>query len=53
MLAEIRALQLGLDAAILDPLDKGVQEALISTRALLGKDTSLQNYLSFIRAGRK
>lgn len=49
----VMALQIGLDAAILDPLDKGIQASLVSAQALLGMDMSLRNYLSFIRAGRK
>lgn len=49
----VMALEKGLDAAILDPLDKKIQAALVSTQALLGRDESLKNYLAFIRAGRK
>ncbi len=49
----VMALQKGLDAAILDPLDKELQAALVSAQALLGRDKSLRNYLSFIRAARK
>lgn len=43
------ALQSGLDAAILDPLDKEILAAVASAQALLGKDPSLKHYLSFIR----
>ncbi len=49
----VMALQKGLDAAILDPLDKEMQAALVSTQALLGRDESLRKYLSFVRASRK
>ncbi len=43
------ALQKGLDAAILDPLDRELMAAMRSSEALLGKDPSLINYLAFIR----
>jgi 5-methyltetrahydrofolate--homocysteine methyltransferase len=46
----ILALKVGLDAAILDPLDKEIMAALFSTEALLGKDPSLKNYLAAIRS---
>lgn len=44
------ALKSGLDAAILDPLDKDIFAALSSTRALLGQDPGLRNYLSSVRS---
>ncbi len=47
----VLALQRGLDAAILDPLDKEIMAAVHSSEALLGKDPSLKNYLTFIRSG--
>ncbi len=45
----VLALQKGLDAAILDPLDKEILAALRSAKALLGEDPSLKDYLAFIR----
>jgi cobalamin-dependent methionine synthase I len=45
----ILALQKGLDAAILDPLDREILAAVRSSEALLGKDPSLKKYLNFIR----
>ena len=47
----VLSLQRGLDAAILDPLDKEILAALRSAEALLGKDPALKNYLTFIRSG--
>lgn len=43
------ALKQGLDAAILDPLDKKLLTSLSATQALLGKDPSLKNYLRLMR----
>jgi 5-methyltetrahydrofolate--homocysteine methyltransferase len=44
------AIQNGLDSAILDPLDREIQAAILTTELLLGRD----NYcLNFIRAARK
>ncbi len=43
------ALQCGLDAAIIDPLDPELKAELFAAEALLGKDPSLKNYLKFIR----
>lgn len=45
----VLALSHGLDAAILDPLDKRLMASLSAGRALLGRDPSLQNYLSHYR----
>jgi len=45
----VLALQKGLDAAILDPLDREILAAVHSSEALLGKDPSLKKYLAFIR----
>lgn len=44
------ALSCGLDAAILDPLDKDLKESLFAAQALLGKDPGLKEYLAFIRS---
>lgn len=46
------ALHRGLDAAILDPLDREILAALSSAEALLGKDPALKNYLKSIRSGK-
>ncbi len=44
------AMQAGLDSAILDPLDRELQAAILTTRLLLGQD----NYcLDYVRASRK
>ncbi len=43
------AMERGLDAAILDPLDRELISCIHSTQALLGKDPYLRKYLSFIR----
>ena len=43
------AMQRGLDAAILDPLEKGMLAAATSAEALLGDDPGLKKYLAFIR----
>jgi len=46
----ILAMQAGLDSAILDPLDRDMQAAILTTRLLLGQD----NYcLDYVRASRK
>ncbi len=49
----VLALQKGLDAAILDPLDKEILAALHSSKALLGKDRSLKGYLTFVRSSKR
>jgi len=49
----ILSLQKGLDAAIVDPLDKEIHSAIFSAQALLGRDLSLKNYLSFVRKHEK
>ncbi len=46
------ALEKGLDAAILDPLEKGILGAIASGEALLGRDPGLARYLAFIRRSR-
>lgn len=45
----VLALYMGLDAAILDPLDGGIIKTLVATEGLLGKDPLFKNYLSYIR----
>jgi 5-methyltetrahydrofolate--homocysteine methyltransferase len=49
----VLAIQRGLDAAILDPLDKEILAAVRSSEALLGKDLSLKKYLNFIRGNNR
>jgi cobalamin-dependent methionine synthase I len=49
----VLALQKGLDAAILDPLDNEILTAMQSSKALLGKDPSLKDYLTFIRSSKR
>jgi cobalamin-dependent methionine synthase I len=44
------AIQAGLDSAILDPLDREIQAAILTTELLLGQDP---HCLNFIRASRK
>jgi 5-methyltetrahydrofolate--homocysteine methyltransferase len=44
------AMQAGLDSAILDPLDREIQAAILTTDLLLGND---KHCLNFIRASRK
>ena len=44
------AIQAGLDSAILDPLDREIQAAILTAELILGRDT---NCLNFIRASRK
>jgi cobalamin-dependent methionine synthase I len=47
----ILAMQAGLDSAILDPLDKELQAAIVTTELLLGKDKHCLNYLKASRKG--
>jgi len=47
----ILAMQAGLDSAILDPLDKELQAAIVTTELLLGKDRHCMNYLKASRKG--
>jgi cobalamin-dependent methionine synthase I len=47
----ILAMQAGLDSAILDPLDKELQAAVVTTELLLGKDKHCLNYLKAMRKG--
>jgi 5-methyltetrahydrofolate--homocysteine methyltransferase len=44
------AIQAGLDSAILDPLDREIQAAILTTELILGRDAHCLNY---IRASRK
>jgi cobalamin-dependent methionine synthase I len=44
------AIQSGLDSAILDPLDREIQAAILATELILGRDKHCMNY---IRASRK
>jgi 5-methyltetrahydrofolate--homocysteine methyltransferase len=44
------AIQAGLDSAILDPLDREIQAAILATELILGRDA---HCLSYIRASRK
>ncbi len=45
----ILAMQAGLDSAILDPLDKELRAAIVTTELLLGKDKHCMNYLNASR----
>ena len=44
------AIEAGLDSAILDPLDREIQAAILATELVLGRDKHCLNY---IRASRK
>jgi len=46
------AMDRGLDAAIVDPLDKELMSTLIAAKALLGKDEFCTDYLSAFRQGK-
>jgi 5-methyltetrahydrofolate--homocysteine methyltransferase len=48
----VLALQAGLDAAILDPMDQQLMGLLYATRFLLGKDEYGVDYLKAFRSGR-
>ena len=45
------AMQAGLDSAILDPLDRELQAAILATELLLGKDRHCLNYVRAYRSG--
>lgn len=45
------AMEAGLDSAILDPLDKEMRAAIVSTELLLGRDRHCLGYLKASRAG--
>ncbi len=47
----ILAMGAGLDSAILDPLDREIQAAIITTELLLAKDKHCMNYLKASRKG--
>jgi cobalamin-dependent methionine synthase I len=47
----ILAMQAGLDSAILDPLDRELQAAILTTELLLGKDNHCLNYVRASRTG--
>jgi len=47
----ILAMQAGLDSAILDPLDKELRAAIVTTEVLLGKDKHCMNYIKAARSG--
>ena len=47
----IQAILKGLDGAIVNPLDKGMVNAIITAEALAGKDDYCMNYLKAFRAG--
>ena len=49
----VLSLSCGLDAAILDPLDKDLVASISAANALLGKDPGLKDYLKFIRGEKK
>ncbi|MBE0478573.1 dihydropteroate synthase [Candidatus Aerophobetes bacterium] len=46
------AIAKGLDAALVDPLDKDLMATIISVMALLGKDEFCANYISSFREGK-
>ena len=45
------AIQAGLDCAILDPLDREIQAAILTSELLLGRDAYCLNYIRASRAG--
>ncbi len=45
------AMQAGLDSAILDPLDRELRAAILTTELLLGKDRHCLNYVRAYRTG--
>jgi 5-methyltetrahydrofolate--homocysteine methyltransferase len=47
----ILAMQAGLDSAIMDPLDRDLQAAILTTEMLLGRDEYCMNYLRASRKG--
>ncbi len=48
----ILAIEKGLDAAILDPLDKEISTFLLSAQTLLGEESAMKNYLRSMRRKR-
>jgi 5-methyltetrahydrofolate--homocysteine methyltransferase len=47
-----QALAVGLDAAIIDPLDQGLTNMLLATELVLGRDRFCRNYTRAFRAGK-
>jgi 5-methyltetrahydrofolate--homocysteine methyltransferase len=45
------AIQAGLDSAILDPLDREIQAAILATELILGRDAHCLNYIRASRQG--
>lgn len=45
------AMEAGLDSAILDPMDKEMQSAIVATELLLGRDRHCMNYIRASRSG--
>ena len=45
------AMQAGLDSAILDPLDRDLRAAILTTELVLGRDRHCLNYVRAARAG--
>jgi len=48
----IMLMQMGLDSAILDPLDKELQNTILTTEMLLGKDKYCLNFIKAAKAGK-
>ena len=48
----ILAMDRGLDAAIIDPMDKYLMALIASARALLGQDDFCMDYITLARAGK-
>jgi 5-methyltetrahydrofolate--homocysteine methyltransferase len=46
----VMAITRGLDAAVMNPLDKRLMAAVIMTEALMGKDSFCMNYLKAYRS---
>jgi 5-methyltetrahydrofolate--homocysteine methyltransferase len=47
----VMAIAKGLDAAIVDPLDKKMMAGIVAAEAMVGKDNFCMNYLKAYRAG--
>jgi 5-methyltetrahydrofolate--homocysteine methyltransferase len=45
------AISMGLDGAIVNPLDKGMIKAITTAEALAGRDEYCMNYLKAFRGG--
>jgi 5-methyltetrahydrofolate--homocysteine methyltransferase len=48
----VMAMTRGLDAVIVDPLDRRMMASILTARMLLGQDTGCKGYLAAYRAGR-